>query len=1167
MALIALCSAVFAAGSHVFSIEAIESRVETALSQQFAGVDVDIQDMRMRFDLRRRDLHIHAENIQIAGHSDSPATIVSDVGARFSLPELLHGRVNPRGLSLGGVRFGVVVDAEGNLVMGLNSTTSSNDDQTGALPALFGRAYASAPVLSTRIDEQGETQAWTADRFADFSEQAWISEFFNAAPSVSQLVLSDAELSYRDLQSGLGVETRGAELGLARQRDGSILLTIDGQLAIGRMTSADHPQPAEDENWSWQLMAVEASVGLDEAQRIHTVRVSLPALEPKKLAWLAPDNVFWTTAEGVLDTQIAVHLDSKGHIERFNGHVEGLLSQAFHFSGKPAEDNQGWRLDFLTSGLTLAQDPYLTQHFDILTAVDAPFSGTTTLFLDPFGATKIYQISASQDGPGQLRFPTVWTDPKNVRNIDLNLWGDTTTWDMTTNGMEWNVGGEWIGFDFDADGQESTRGAQVRMAIAADAEMSVPQVRALWPNTEGTDDPARDWFDTNLVSMVFVDPNLSLQLSGDPGKTLDKIDSLKLELDFRDAQVQVTPAMGVATIVEGQFTAQNQQINVLGSKGDLGPMQGTNLDLNVDFSDPDAGLLRMSVDLQGDVVSAFEWMAGADIGLDDITSILPVAQMSGRSSGRFSTTVPLSDSEQQAEPLFAYRYEGQIDNFAVLDLFVGQSVRGTGARVSSDNQGTNISAAVAVGSDALGHNTTADIVLNVDHDRGDVGVQGQFQSTVQSLTPFLGGLSDFGQGSVAGQFQYSAPGQQNSATLDVLTNLQNVEIDLPFVFYRKPKGVPTNASARLALLENMPVGIESFRVNANDAQATGRVEFASGTDGVTQIWMSDVLLQGSEVDYMTMLVADKQIDVLLRGGSINAIPAVRNLFASSVDQQAAGQPRRGKGFGLEPDAVIVVRAENIDRILLPKGKMMRDVTASLLLQNNGVEHMRFRAQTPAIHNNRAVGAGYLTASIEPVTGGYTFTLTTDDAGAAMHATNVNENVRLGSLQIQAYSPLAFPHGAWRGSLNGENIFLYNAPIFGRLFQVASLTGIGELLSGTGLGFTKVNADFNYAPGNIHIDNWQMLGPSIGMTGQGGVYFDAQQVNLRGTVTPLGVLNEITQQLPLFGTLLNGLDGGGLFSATYAIQGPFEDPNMYVNPWTSLTPGAFRDLYKALTGSF
>ena len=75
--------------------------------------------------------------------------------------------------------------------------------------------------------------------------------------------------------------------------------------------------------------------------------------------------------------------------------------------------------------------------------------------------------------------------------------------------------------------------------------------------------------------MVFVDPDLSLQLSGDPGQPLDKIDSLKLGFDYRNAQIQVTPAMGVASIVEGRFTAQNQMINVIGSQGSLGPLQGS----------------------------------------------------------------------------------------------------------------------------------------------------------------------------------------------------------------------------------------------------------------------------------------------------------------------------------------------------------------------------------------------------------------------------------------------------------------------------------------------------------------------------------------------------------------------------------------------------------------
>ena len=46
-------------------------------------------------------------------------------------------------------------------------------------------------------------------------------------------------------------------------------------------------------------MPVAATVRLDEAQQVQTIRVSLPELEPEKLQWLAPDNAFWTSAKGV----------------------------------------------------------------------------------------------------------------------------------------------------------------------------------------------------------------------------------------------------------------------------------------------------------------------------------------------------------------------------------------------------------------------------------------------------------------------------------------------------------------------------------------------------------------------------------------------------------------------------------------------------------------------------------------------------------------------------------------------------------------------------------------------------------------------------------------------------------------------------------------------------
>ena len=51
----------------------------------------------------------------------------------------------------------------------------------------------------------------------------------------------------------------------------------------------------------------------------------------------------------------------------------------------------------------------------------------------------------------------------------------------------------WLDFDFVADGQETARGAQVRMDIAADAPENVRRTRwrGLWPNVESSNDPAR----------------------------------------------------------------------------------------------------------------------------------------------------------------------------------------------------------------------------------------------------------------------------------------------------------------------------------------------------------------------------------------------------------------------------------------------------------------------------------------------------------------------------------------------------------------------------------------------------------------------------------------------------------------------------------------------------
>jgi len=48
---------------------------------------------------------------------------------------------------------------------------------------------------------------------------------------------------------------------------------------------------------------------------------------------------------------------------------------------------------------------------------------------------------------------------------------------------------------------------------------------------------------------------------------------------------------------------------------------------------------------------------------------------------------------------------------------------------------------------------------------------------------------------------------------------------------------------------------------------------------------------------------------------------------------------------------------------------------------------------------------------------------------------------------------------------------------------------------------------------------------------------------------------------VLGKLFSPEKGGGVFAASWRMQGPFADPAVSVNPLAALTPGALRGLFK------
>ena len=187
----------------------------------------------------------------------------------------------------------------------------------------------------------------------------------------------------------------------------------------------------------------------------------------------------------------------------------------------------------------------------------------------------------------------------------------------------------------------------------------------------------------------------------------------------------------------------------------------------------------------------------------------------------------------------------------------------------------------------------------------------------------------------------------------------------------------------------------------------------------------------------------------------------------------------------------------------------------------------------------------------------------DDVGATLKAFGYYKNMVGGDLLVRGVPP----ENVYRGKLNGlatiSNFRVVDAPVLARLLNAMSLTGILQLLGNDGVDFTRLKANFiweqRYGGAMLTILDGKTAGSAMGLTFQGTIDEAKDAVNIKGTVVPVSMVNDLVSSLPLIGDIITG-GGGAVFAATYTITGPTEDPKTSVNPLAVLAPGFLRKLF-------
>ncbi|WP_085584143.1 AsmA-like C-terminal domain-containing protein [Thalassospira mesophila] len=211
-------------------------------------------------------------------------------------------------------------------------------------------------------------------------------------------------------------------------------------------------------------------------------------------------------------------------------------------------------------------------------------------------------------------------------------------------------------------------------------------------------------------------------------------------------------------------------------------------------------------------------------------------------------------------------------------------------------------------------------------------------------------------------------------------------------------------------------------------------------------------------------------------------------------------------------------------------------------------------------NGKLNGTADVFAQVEPVAGGKRkVQLTTDDAGRFLAAIDLYGDLRDGKMTVQGMVDDQKYSQPFTGTAHIENFRIVNAPLGARVLNAASLLGLVDSLQGKGIIFDAMDGEFTYANDVLTVSKVAANGAAIGVTANGSIDMATDEIRLAGSIVPFYALNSVLGKIPLIGDLLVGEEGGGVFAPTYTVEGALENPDISVNPLSTIVPGVFRNL--------
>lgn len=399
-------------------------------------------------------------------------------------------------------------------------------------------------------------------------------------------------------------------------------------------------------------------------------------------------------------------------------------------------------------------------------------------------------------------------------------------------------------------------------------------------------------------------------------------------------------------------------------------------------------------------------------------------------------------------------------------------------------------------------------------------------------------LSDYLRGPVKIQADINGVGEK-TASIKVKADLAKAEMYIDAISWRRP---PTgNTTASFTYLAGDAAGrkVENLVVKGQSLSLKGDV-FLTANGGLKSAKFSQVWLSDENNFVLTMVPAGEGQAIDISGKSFDARPFIKSIFAKD-----SGQPNRSA-----PRQNLSINAA-FDRVIANRGEVLTGVSATIGVRNSLVANAdvegKFLSERP------------LAIRVRPNATGRQLQITSSDGGAALRASNLYSKVAGGSLEFSAF--LA----------NGGNSIIRDGRLVLRDFDVRNEAALADIDSRgkskksgprrDGLSFTKLTLPFTTDAKFIRIGDSLLKGTDLGASAEGLIRKADGAIDITGTIIPAYGINAAVGNIPLFGEILTGGKGQGIFGLTFAFGGSMANPQIQFNPLSAIAPGILRKIFE------